>query len=88
MVGPLPIASFLTSIEIVLPLIEDDDDSGAIILLGWNWDEKLDNAWRILWHDIIGCSTVKKCGGVLTCTAGRRSRYPKLSWSISGILDL
>lgn len=85
-VGPLPIAAFLTSIEIVLPLIEDND-SQAPIPPGWNWDEKLDNALKILWHNIGGCSTVRRCGGLLTCKTRRRSRHPKLSWSMLRICE-
>ena len=76
--GPLPIAAFLTSIEIILPRIEGNDSQAP----GWNWDEKLDNALKILWHNIGGCSTVRKFGGLLTCKTRRRSRHPKLSWSI------
>jgi len=78
-VGPLPIAPFLTSIEVVLHLIEDID-SHALILPSWNWDEKLNNALQILWHDIGGCSTTRRCGGLVTCMTRRRSRHPKLSW--------
>jgi hypothetical protein len=80
-VGPLPIAVFLTSMEVILPLVEGND-SQAPIPPDWNWDEKLDNAWKIMWHNIGGCSTVWKCGGLWTCPKRRRSRHPKLSWSM------
>jgi len=76
-IGPLPLASFLTSIEVVLPLIENDND-----LSNWNWDEQLHTALQILWHNIGGCSIFRRCGGLLTCKTRRRSRHPKLSWRI------
>lgn len=77
-VGPLPIAAFLTSIEIILPLVKNNNNNQALLSPGWNPNEKLDKYLKIPWHDIGGCSRVRRCGGLPTCMNRRRSRHPKL----------
>jgi hypothetical protein len=80
--GRIPIAVFLTSIEVILPLVEHKD-SQAPIPPDWKWDEKLDTTWETMWHNIGGCgSTVWKCGGLESCSKRRRARRPKLSWTM------
>lgn len=93
---PLPIAPFLTSIEIVLLLIKDNHSwipiprrrtpiprGRTLITRARGWDKSLDTAWKIIWHDIGGCSIVSKCGGDLgACMMRHSSRHPKLNWSV------
>ena len=47
---PLPIAAFLTSILIALILTKDRDR--ILVPPGWNWDEKLDSAWKNMQRSI------------------------------------
>jgi hypothetical protein len=85
-VGPLPIAPFLTSIEIIICWwCLDETDARTRMPRRWNLDEKLRNAWAMTWHDVGGCSTVRKCGGLGTCRRRRRSRHPQLIWSIRNV---
>jgi len=79
-VGPLPISAFLTNIEVVWPLFEDNGNH-ALIPCNWDWDEKLKNALQSFWHNIGECSSKSsRCGDLLTCKTRRRLRHPNLSW--------
>ena len=95
---PLPIAPFLTSIEVVLVFNMDNHSwiptliprpsfpPGSRITRCQNWGKELDTIWKIMWHGIGGCSIVENCGGDLgACMMSRRSRHPKLSWSVIGM---
>jgi hypothetical protein len=83
-VGPLPMAAFLTSIEIIFPLVETNVTQAGM-LPGWKWDEMLGLAWNILWHNARGCFTVTKCDDMFECIFSGGLRRPKFSWSMHRI---